>query len=66
MIYVKSFSILNNNLYIFLDNSFFIKFSSDGKVQSVSKLPAKMNSDPIFIDGSIIFFDKKNKLIILN
>ena len=65
-IYVKSFSILNNSLYIFLDNSFFIKFSSDGKLQNIGKLSAKIHSDPIFINGSILFFDKKNKLIILN
>ena len=66
MIYIKTLSMLNNNLYILLENSFYVKFSPNGKILAVEKLPAKMASYPIFINDSILYINKKNKLVIVN
>lgn len=66
MIYIKTLSMLNDNLYILLENSFYVKFSPNGKILAVEKLPAKMGSYPIFINDSILYINKKNKLVIVN
>ncbi|MDB9705774.1 hypothetical protein OAA54_01985 [Pelagibacteraceae bacterium] len=66
MIYIKTLSILDNNLYIFLDNSFYVKFSPGGKILSVEKLPAKLGSYPIFINDSILYINEKNRFVIVN
>ena len=63
---IKSFSILNDSLFIFLNNSYLVKFTSKGKIFNINKLPAKLSSKPIFINGSIIYLNNKNKLILLN
>ena len=65
-IYIKTLSILDNNLYIFLDNSFYVKFSPGGKILSVEKLPAKLGSYPIFINDSILYINEKNRFVIVN
>jgi outer membrane protein assembly factor BamB len=63
---IKSLEILNNNLYLFLENSFIVKLSSKGILQSVSKLKSKINSFPIFINGSILYLNTKNQLVRFN
>ena len=63
---VKSFSLVNNNLLLFLDNSYIVEFNLKGKILKIDKLPSKLNSLPIFIDNSILYLDNKNKLTILN
>ena len=65
-IYIKTISILNNKLFIFLDNSYYIKFSSNGKLEGINKLQSKINSDPIFVNGKIIYINKKNRLVAIN
>ena len=65
-IYIKSQVILNNKLFIFSQNSYVIKFSSSGKFSDIIKLPSKLNSLPIFVDGQMIFTNNKNKIVILN
>ena len=62
----KYFVLLNNNIYIFFQNSYLLKFKINGEVSEIYKLPAKINSSPIFIDNSIFFLDLKNKPIIIN
>ena len=62
----KYFALLNNNIYIFLQNSYLLKFKINGEVSEIYKLPAKINSSPIFIDNSIFFLDLKNKPIMIN
>ena len=57
---------LNNNLYLFLDNSYYIKFSSKGKIAEVKKLPAKFGSFPIFVKNVIMFVNKDKKLVVVN
>ena len=63
---IKTLFIVNNDLYVFLENSYLVKFSSSGNIIDINKLPSKMMSFPIFINESILFLNNKNKLIILN
>lgn len=61
-----SFRLINNDLKIFLKNSFILDFRVTGRIKNVYKLPKKIISEPIIVDNSILFLDKSNKLIILN
>ena len=63
---IRSLSLGNNNLLIFLHNSYLISFHKNGKIEKIEKLKSKLGTSPIFIDKSILFLNKKNKLIILN
>ena len=63
---IKSFMLINNEIFIFLKNSYILRFQSTGVIKSVKKLPAKLNSIPIVINKFIYFLNKKNKLIILS
>ena len=65
-IQLKSISILNNNLFLFLKNSYIVKFNLNGKILDTVKLPTKLNSFPIFINESIVYLNNKNKLVILD
>ena len=58
--------IMNNEIFIFLENSYIINLKINGELIQLKKLPSKMNSVPINIDGSILFLDKNNKLIAVN
>ena len=62
----KSIFMLNNKISIFLKNSYFLKLNVKGNLEEVYKLPSKINSQPIFIDNSMLFLNKNNKLIILD
>ena len=62
----KNIFMINNKIYIFLINSFVLVFDLNGNIEKITKLPVKLNSNPIFINDSIIFFDFKNKLSIVN
>ncbi len=61
---IHEIMILNNEIYIFLKNSQILVFDIAGEVKSIRKLNAKMNSNIIIIDGSILFVDSKKKLFI--
>ena len=63
---IQSFMLLSNKITIFLKNSFVLNFNSIGKLQSVKKLPSKLNSIPIIINKLLYFLDKKNRLVILS
>lgn len=65
-IQIKSMSIVNNNIYIFLKNSYLVKFSMSGKILNIDKLPYTLNSFPIFINDSILYLNNKNRLVIVN
>ena len=66
LISIKDMAILNNNLFIFLHNSYLVKFNKIGAIQEINKLPSKIGSMPIFINDSILYLNKNNKLVILN
>ncbi|WP_075534123.1 PQQ-binding-like beta-propeller repeat protein [Candidatus Pelagibacter communis] len=63
---IKSMMIVNNKIFVFLKNSFLLKFDLNGKLKNIDKLPYKINTFPIIIDGSIMFFDFKNRLSVVN
>jgi len=63
---IKTLSLASNNLLIFLNNSYLIAFNKRGKIEEIVKLKSKLSSSPLFINKSILFFDKKNKITVLN
>ena len=63
---IQSLSLLNDKLFIILKNSYVVKFKVDGIINEITKLPSKIISFPIFVNESIIFVNKKNKLTVLN
>ena len=62
----KTMMLLNNELFIFLKNSYILNFTIDGNLKEIKKLPSKINTSPILIDSSIIFLNSDKKLIIVN
>ncbi len=62
----KNIIVANSKIYIFLTNSYILKYNLNGKLEEVRKPQAKMQSQPIFINGSLLFINKKNKLVILD
>ena len=56
----------NNNLFLFLNNSYLVKISINGKILEINKLPSKIRSLPIFINDSILYLNNKNMLIVLD
>ena len=56
----------NSKIFIFLTNSYILKYNIEGQLEEVHKLQTKMQSQPIFINGSLLYINKKNKLVILN
>ena len=63
---IKNMMIVNNKIFIFLKNSFLLKFDLNGKLKNIDKLPYKINTFPIIIDGSMMFFDFKNRFSVVN
>ena len=57
---------MNDKIFIFLNNSFVLNFDIICNLDNIKKLPTKINSNPIIINGSIIYLDKKNRLSIVN
>ena len=62
----KNLIMVNGKLFVFLTSSYVLKFNIKGNLESVIKLPRKINSFPIFINGSFLYLDKKNKISIIN
>lgn len=62
----KNLYIAKNSIYIILKNSFLLKFSIQGDLESIRKLPNKIHSDPIFIDGNMLYITSSGRLSILN
>lgn len=57
---------MNNQLFIFLKNSYILKFNVNGDLSEINKLPAKIISKPIIVNKVLIFLDKKNKVSVVN
>ncbi len=62
----KDIVLVNNKIFIFLDNSYLLKFNIYGDLNEVIKLPVKINSQPIFINETIIYTSLKNKISIVD
>ena len=63
---IKSMMLVNNKIFVFLKNSFLLKFELNGNLLNITKLPNKMNTSPIFINGLMVYFDFKNRLTFIN
>ena len=63
---LKSLVLVNNDLFVLLNNSFLLNFDIKGKLKKINKLKSSVNTHPIFIDKSFLYLDKKNRLRILN
>ena len=62
----KFFTLANNNLFIVLENSYFLKLDISGELLDINKFNSKMKSSPIFVDNSILYLNPKNKLLGIN
>ncbi len=63
---VKNFSILNNSLFLLLNNSYSIRYAPNGEIFKIIKFKKEVYSNPIYINNSIMYLSKNNKLIIKN
>ena len=62
----KSLMIVNNKIFIFLENSYLAQFNLNGKLININKLPSKIYTMPILVHGSIIFINDRNRLSIID
>lgn len=63
---VKNIMMVNGELFIFLKNSYLLKFSVQGELKNIFKLPNKLNSNPIFVNNSLFYVDKNKKISEIN
>ena len=63
---IKSLMVINNKLFVFLKNSYYLQISFEGEIKKIIKLPIKKASYPIFSNNSMIYFNYKNKIIIID
>ncbi len=63
---IKNINILNDKIFVFLKNSYYLIYNFNGVIEDIKKFPAKINSQPILINNSIFFLDKNNKLTIID
>ncbi len=63
---IKNLKIVNNSIYFFLEDHYIVKINFNSEIEEVFNIKSNLNSNPIFIDKSLLFINNKNKLIILN
>ena len=63
---IQSLMILNDKIFLFLNNSYLVKFNFNGNIDNIVKLPSKLNTQPIVINRSIIYLNNNNKLVVIN
>ena len=63
---IKNLMLINNKIYVFLQNSHIIKFDLKGEIDEIIKLPYSFNSQPIIVNKSLFYLDKKNKLLVFD
>ena len=66
LVQIKHLMIINDQIFIFLKNSYILKLNINGNLEEINKLPSKLNTNPIFINKSILYLDYKNKLSIVD
>ena len=65
-IYVKNILLAENELFIFLKNSYIIKYNLTGEIIDIIKLPSNLESNPVLVNNSIFYLSNKKKLFTLN
>ena len=63
---IKNIILVNNEIYVFLRNSFILKFDLKGEINEIYKLSYSLLSYPIFVNNLLFFLDKKKRLIAIN
>ena len=58
--------LVQDEFLILLNNSYILSLDVRGKLKEIRELSSRISSKPIFIDSSLLYLDKKNRLIILN
>ena len=58
--------IINNKIFIFLRNSYVLKFKITGDIEEIVKLPSKFNTHPIIVDKSLLIVDLKNRITVID
>tara|TARA_B100001057_G_scaffold493029_1_gene586682 strand:+ start:281 stop:1609 length:1329 start_codon:yes stop_codon:yes gene_type:complete len=61
----KSIMIANDRIIILLKNSYFLEANINGNLESVFKFKNKINSNLIFLDSSILYLNRKNRVVII-
>ncbi len=64
--FFKDLIILNNKIFILLENSYILIFNKIGNLEEIKKLPTKINSSMSVIENSLLYIDKKNRLSLLD
>ena len=62
----KNFFISNSSIYVFLKNSYLLIFNINGDLEKITKLPTKIYSQPIFVNGNMMYLTSNGSLSILN
>ena len=63
---IHNFFVANNKLLIFINSKYLAFLNINGQIENIKKLPFKIKSNPIFVNGSIIYLDNNNKIKILD
>ncbi len=63
---IKNFYMINNKIFIFLQNSYVIQLNITGEIDKIIKLPSSLATYPIIIDNLLLYLNRKNKIIALN
>ena len=58
---IKDIMVVNNKIMLFLKNSYVLKFSIKGDLDEIYKLPSKIGSNLLIVDGLLIYLDFKIK-----
>ena len=62
----KNMMIINNQIFVFLENSYVLKYNAKGNLKKIEKISPKILSNTLIIDDSFIYVDNKNRILILN
>lgn len=65
-VFFKEMMLVNNDILVFLNNSYVLNFEKNGELKDVFTLPSKIYTSPIIIENSILYLTSRNKLSILN
>ena len=56
---IKNFLMINNDIYVFLNNSHVIQFNVKGSISKIVKLPSNLKSYPILVNNFLLYLNKK-------
>ncbi len=63
---IKNIIMLNNEIFIFLKNSYVLILDINGSLKEIRKFPSSVYSQPILIDNKILYLNKNGKIFIVN